>query len=174
MVDDSTSMRGASLQAARQAVLAVAAFLNEQVRITGDRTQCSVWTFADEPILLGDNVAPDEMSDIPLAGVGASMLPRALREARCATERTMARMQLESRDRRNLQIFVCSVIVGHLDEEEDSLVEAEALARVGRVSIIGTRPERPIHLSPRASAIVQASVMASDLSEANLHQMLSR
>jgi hypothetical protein len=164
-------MRGAALQATRQATLSIAHFLTENERATGDRVWCSVWTFADEPVLLGERLAPEDLTDIPLAGLGASMLSRALREVRRASERCIERARLESRNRRDFRIRVNSVIIGDFDSTEDWDIEAQSLSKISRISLVSTRPGASIRLGDKPRASVHVSIDASSLDELALQRL---
>jgi hypothetical protein len=166
-------MRGAALQAARQATLSIAHFLTETDRVTGDRTWCSAWTFADEPLLLGERLAPEELTEIPQYGSGASMLSRALREVRMASQRCLERALFESKNRRDFQLRVTSVVIGDFDSTEDWGLEAESLARISRISLVSTCPGASTMLDRTARVSVHTSIDASSLNETVLQRMLS-
>lgn len=166
------SMRGAGLESARQVALQVLRFVEDRDRALNERSLCNVWTFADEPMLLGANLHASELLELPLAGSGASMLARAIGESVRVTGQSVDRLRAQSRSRRDFQATVCSVLVSDLDTSEDWIHEGRELARMGRLSLImvgdaATLPSRSPDLT--VFAIVAES---SDLSHSQIEEML--
>ena len=172
LIDESMSMRGAGLQSARQVALQVLRFVEERDRTQNEQTLCNVWTFSDEPMLLGAGLRASELLDLPLSGSGASMLDRALVESVRVTRGTLNSLRAQARNRRDFRASICSVLVSDLDTTDDWAHHGSELAGMGRLSLvlIGDTASLARHaVDPSIFCVIAES---SDLSHDQVEHML--
>lgn len=159
-------MRGAGLQSARQVALQLLRFIEERDRTQREQTLCNIWTFADEPMLLGADLRASDVIDLPLSGSGASMLARAIAESLRVTRGTVDRLRTHARSRRDFRAPICSVLVSDLETTDEWVHHGRELAGMGRLSLVligdAARIARGAADPPIFSVIAESSEISHD------------
>jgi len=170
LFDDSTSVRGAAMESARQTGLRFFRFIEARDRAYDIKSFCSVWTFSDEPLLLAANAGAAEFSDLPLTGNGASMLGRAFSASFQRTSSQIEQLRDSLKLRRSEHPTVRSILISDLESSEEWLSEGFALAQLGRLSLVsvGGGLQR---VTPKLE-LFSVVADASDLTDVEICRML--